>query len=143
MTRGWLAGCWIICLSNYGTSNGVMKLSERGCIRRKTGSASSAIYRCKLLSAGGQKYARPFHVRRLKGVKDSVPTLEPDTIRTLKRRQPVAAMSLRQVDPGGGERPLGIPTIRDEASSSRAPAIILSETDIREPDLVQNQKQTQ
>jgi integrase len=31
--------------------------------------------------------ARPFHVRRLKGSKDSVHTLEPDTVRPLKRLQ--------------------------------------------------------
>ena len=31
--------------------------------------------------------ARPFHVRRLKGSKDSVHTLEPDTARLLKRMQ--------------------------------------------------------
>jgi integrase len=31
--------------------------------------------------------ARPFHVRRLKGSKDSVHTLEPDTARLLKRLQ--------------------------------------------------------
>jgi integrase len=31
--------------------------------------------------------ARPFHVRRLKGSKDSVHTLEPDTVRALKRLQ--------------------------------------------------------
>jgi integrase len=30
---------------------------------------------------------RPFHVRRLKGSKDSVHTLEPDTVRMLKRHQ--------------------------------------------------------